>query len=69
MALPFGFSNTTIAYQHALRGKLADQVDYSRLLADQVAIELPPAINMLHLGRSPWLPLQTIPEEAPGSES
>ena len=26
MALPFGFSNTAATYQHALRGKLADQI-------------------------------------------
>ena len=45
--LPFGFTNAAAAYQHALRGKLADQV----------AIELPPAINMLHLGQSPRVPL------------
>ena len=40
MALPFGFSNTVAAYQHALRGKLADQI----------AVQLPPAVNTLHLG-------------------
>ena len=58
-ALPFGFTNAAAAYQHALRGKLADQV----------AIQLPPAVNTLHLGRSPGAHLQTIPEETPGSES
>ena len=29
MALPFGFTNAAAAYQHALRGKLADQVTVS----------------------------------------
>ena len=57
MALPFGFTNADAAYQHALWGKLTDQVDSTRLLADQVAIQLPPAINMLHLGQSPGVPL------------
>ena len=28
MALPFGFSNTAATYQHALRGKLTDQVAF-----------------------------------------
>ena len=59
MALPFGFSNTTAAYQHALRGRLADQI----------TIQLPPVVNTLHLGWSPGAHLQTIPEETPGSES
>ena len=68
-ALPFGFTNAATAYQHALRGKLTDQVDCAHLLADQVAVQLPPAINMLHLGRSLGVPLQTIPKETPGSES
>ena len=68
-ALPFGFTNVTAAYQHALSGKLADQVDSTRLLTDQVAIQLPPAINTLHLGRSPGALLQTILKETPGSES
>ena len=36
MALPFGFSNAATAYQHALRGKLTDQV----------TIQLPLAVNM-----------------------
>ena len=68
-ALPFEFTNATAAYQHALRGKLADQVDCARLLADQVTVQLPLAVNMLHLGRCPGVPLQTIPEETLGSES
>ena len=59
MDLPFGFSNIAAAYQHALRGKLVDQI----------AVQLPPAVNTLHLGRSPRAHLQTIPEETPGSES
>ena len=59
MALPFGFSNAATVHQHSLRGKLADQV----------AVQLPPAVNTLHLGRSPRAHLQTIPEEAPGFKS
>jgi len=59
IALPFGFSNAAAAYQHALRGKLTDQV----------AVQLPPTVNMLHLGQSPRAHLQTIPEETLGSES
>ena len=69
MTLPFGFTNAAATYQHALRGKLADQVDGAHLLVDQVAVQLPPAVNMLHLGRCPGVPLQPIPEETPGSES
>jgi hypothetical protein len=59
MALPFRFSNATATHQHALRGKLTDQV----------AIQLPPAINTLHLGQSRGAHLQTIPEQTLGSES
>ena len=59
MALPFGFSNTATAYQHALRGKLTDQV----------TVQLPPTVNTLHLGQSPGAHLQTIPKETLGSES
>ena len=59
MALPFGFSNTAATYQHTLRGKLADQI----------AVQLPPATNTLHLGQSPGAHLQAIPEETPSSES
>ena len=58
-ALPFGFSNAAATHQHALRGKLADQV----------AIQLSPAVNTLHLGWSPGVHLQTILEETLGSES
>ena len=49
-ALPFGFTNAAAAYQHALRGKLTDQVDCAHLPIDQVTIQLPPAVNMLNLG-------------------
>ena len=59
MALPFGFSNTAAAYQHALRGRLADQI----------AVQLLPVVNTLHLGWSPGAHLQTILEETLGSES
>ena len=57
MALPFGFANVAVAYQHALRGKFANQVGCARLLTDQVTVQLPPTVNMLHLGQSPGMPL------------
>ena len=50
MALPFGFTNAAAAYQDALRGKFADQVGDVHPLADQIANQLPPAVNMLHVG-------------------
>ena len=59
MALPFGFSNTAAAYQHALRGKLADQI------ADQLS----PTVNMLHASQGPGASFQTILDENPDSES
>ena len=49
MALPFGLSGIATTYQHALRGKFADQVGDVHPLADQIADQLPPAINMLHV--------------------
>ena len=36
MALPFGFTNATAAYQHALRGRFTDQVKDAHPLADQI---------------------------------
>ena len=63
--LPFGLTNVAAAYQDALRGKFTDQVGDVHPLADQPS----PAINMLHVGRRPEAPLQTILEENPDSES
>ena len=37
MALPFGFTNAAAAYQHALRGRFADQVEDVHPLADPIA--------------------------------
>jgi len=68
-ALPFGLTNVAATYQDALRGKFADQVGDAHPLADQIAVQPPPAVNMLHLGRCPGVSLQTIPEENSGSES
>ena len=51
MALPFGLSNAIAAYRDALRGKFADQVGDVHPLADQIADQLLPAVNMLHVGR------------------
>ena len=59
MALPFEFFNTAAAYQHALRGKLTDQI------ADQPL----PTVNKLHVGRCSGASLQTISEENLDSES
>ena len=67
--MPFRLTNVAATFQDALRGKFADQVECAHLLADQIADQPPPAINMLHLGRCPGVPLQTIPKENPGFES
>ena len=69
MALPFGLTNVAATCQDALRGKFGDQVECAHLLADQITVQPPPAVNMLHIGRCPGASLQTIPEENPGSES
>ena len=69
MALPFGFTNVAATYQDALRGKFTDQVGDIYPLADQIADQLPPVVNMLHVGRRPRGSLQTIPGENPDSES
>ena len=53
MALPFEFTNTAATYQVALKGKFADQVGDIHPLADQITNQLPPAVNMLHVGRCP----------------
>ena len=65
MAQPFGFTNATIGYQDALRGKFADQVGDVHPLTDQIANQPPSAINMLHIGRCPGASLQIILEENP----
>ena len=53
MALPFGLTNTATTYQDALRGKFADQVGYIHPLADQIADQRPPTVNMLYASRCP----------------
>ena len=69
MALPFGLTNITATYQEALWGKFADQVGDVHPLADQIADQLPSAVNMLHVGQCPGASLQTILEENPDSKS
>ena len=69
MALPFGLANTAATYQDAMRGKFADQVGGIHPLADQIADQLPPMVNMLHASRGPGASLQTILEESLDSES
>ena len=68
-ALPFGLTNVTATYQDALRGKFTDQVGDAHPHADQLAIQPPLAVNMLHIGRCLGASLQTILEENPGSKS
>ena len=48
---------------------VADQAKGVRPLADQIADQPPPAVNMLHAGRRSEARLQTIQEENPDSES
>ena len=50
MALPFGLTNIAATYQDALMGKFADQVRDVQPPTDQIADQLPPAVNMLHVG-------------------
>ena len=69
MALPFGLTSVAATYQDALGGKFADQVGHVHPLADQIVDQLPPAVNMLHVGRRPEASLQTILEENSDSES
>ena len=69
MALPFGLTSTTAAYQDALRGKFTDQVGDIHPLADQIVDQPPPPVNMLHVGRRPGASLQSILEENLDSES
>ena len=52
-ALPFGFTNAATTYQDALRGKFADQVGDIHPLADQIADQPPPTVNMLHISQCP----------------
>ena len=68
-ALPFELTNVAATYQDALRGKFADQVGDAHPLANQITVQPPPAVNMLHIGRCHRAALQTIPKENPGSES
>ena len=60
---------TAAIHQDALRGKFVDQVGDIYPLADQIADQLPPTVNMLHIGRRPEASLQTILEENPDFES
>ena len=69
MALPFGLTSVAATYQDALRGKFADQVGDIHPLADQIADQLSPTVNMLHIGRRPKSSLETILEESLHSES
>ena len=69
MALPFGLTNFTAAYQDALRGKFANQAGDIHPLVDQIIDQPSPTVNMLHVGRCPEASLQTILEENPDSES
>jgi len=52
-ALPLGLTNVAATYHGALRGKFADQVGCAHPLADQLAVQPPPAVNMLHIGQCP----------------
>jgi len=63
-ALPFGLANITATYQDALRGKFTDQVEDIHPLAEQIADQVPPMVNMLHASRCPGASLQTILEES-----
>ena len=69
MALPFGLTSIVATYQDALRDKFADQVGDILPLTDQMADQLSPTVNMLHINRRPEASLQTILEENPDSES
>ena len=68
-ALPFGLTSITASYKDALRGKFADQVGDIYPLADLIADQLSPTVNMLQIGRRPEASLHTILEENPDSES
>ena len=52
-ALPFGLTIVAATYQGALRGKFVDQVGCAHPLTDQIIVQFPPAVNMLHIGRCP----------------
>ena len=56
MALPFGLTSVTATYQDAQRGKFADQVGDVHPLTDQIADQLPPVVNMLHVLEHPSKP-------------
>ena len=56
-------------HQDALRDKFADQIGDIYPLADPIADQLSPTINMLQIGRRPEAPLHTILDENPDSES
>ena len=56
-------------HQDALRGKFADQVGDIYPLADLIADQLSPTVNMLQIGRRPEASLHTILEENLDSKS
>jgi len=47
MAQPFGLTSVATSYKGALKGKFADQVGDIYPLADPIADQLSPTINML----------------------
>ena len=69
MALPFGLTSIAASYKDALRCKFTDQVGDIYPLADQIADQLSPTVNMLQIGRQPEASLHTILEENPDFES
>ena len=68
-ALPFGLANIATTFQDALRGKFTDQVGDIYPLADLIADQLSPTVNMLQIGRRPEGSLHTILDENPDFES
>ena len=56
-------------HQDTLRGKFTDQVGDVYSLADPIADQLSPTVNMLQIGRRPKASLHTILEENPDFES
>ena len=69
MALPFSLTNITASYKDVVRGKFTDQVGDIYPLADPIADQLSPSVNMLQISRRPEASLHTILEENPDSES
>ena len=59
---------TATIHQDALRDKFADQIGYIYPLADLIADQLSPTVNMLQIGQRPEASLHTILEENLGSD-